>query len=418
MDVLIKPSKLKGTIKVPPSKSLAHRAIIAASLAKGNSVISNVSFSEDIKATIEGMKALGAKIRIENDKVFIEGSNVKRLRKEICANESGSTLRFLIPIALVNSDEIVFTGKNNLVNRPLDIYFDIFKEQGIEYKIYEKYLPLEVKGALKPGEFKIRGDISSQFITGLLFALPLLNGDSKIFITTELESRDYILLTIDILNLFGIKIEFNEREIFIKGNQVYQPFDYEVEGDFSQAAFYLVANMLGADVKLAGLNLKSVQGDIKILEDIESFGGKIVVENNLVYAINNNLKPADISFKQTPDLGPALTVLASITKGVSNFKDCARLRIKECDRVTCMKEELNKLGASITESSDTMTIRGSKLYGGIVDSHNDHRVVMALAMLTNILDSDILIKNANAINKSYPNFFEDFKSLGGIVYEK
>ena len=217
MDVRIKPGKLKGNVIIPPSKSLAHRAIIAASLAKGKSVISNIQFSQDIKATIAGMEALGAKITKYNDYLEIEGSDVKRVSNIIDANESGSTLRFLIPIALVSHEKITFAGHNRLVKRPLDIYYDLFDKQGIKYSHPEdSYLPLELEGKLKSGVYEVRGDVSSQFITGLLFTLPLLDGDSQIVITTKLESKGYIDLTLDILSLFGIEIpsEQNSHEYF------------------------------------------------------------------------------------------------------------------------------------------------------------------------------------------------------------
>lgn len=418
MNIKIKPQRLEGSVLIPPSKSLSHRAIIAASLAKGKSIISNIVLSEDIKATIASMICLGAKIIVKDNSCEIYGIGSTKNNLVIDANESGSTLRFLIPITLVKASNVTFQGKNNLVNRPLDLYLDIFNEQGISYKKpHDCYLPLEVNGSLNAGIYTLRGDVSSQFITGLMFALPLLNGDSKIIVTTPLESKDYLLLTLDILKQFGIEIDFTDEEINIKGNQEYKPQNYTVEGDFSQAAFYLLADMLGANITLKGLNLDSVQGDKKIIEDIKAFGGELEVTDNTLKVLPKKLDGANISFKQTPDLGPALTVLASVAKGKSHFTDCARLRIKECDRVTCMKEELNKLGASIQETYDTMTIDGKKLHGGVVDSHNDHRLVMALAMLANVLDEDLVIMNASSINKSYPNFFADFKALGGKIYE-
>ncbi len=418
MDVRIKPGKLKGNVIIPPSKSLAHRAIIAASLAKGKSVISNIQFSQDIKATIAGMEALGAKITKYNDYLEIEGSDVKRVSNIIDANESGSTLRFLIPIALVSHEKITFAGHNRLVKRPLDIYYDLFDKQGIKYSHPEdSYLPLELEGKLKSGVYEVRGDVSSQFITGLLFTLPLLDGDSQIVITTKLESKGYIDLTLDILSLFGIEIDFNESIINIKGNQEYKATNYRVEGDFSQAAFFLLANMLGNDITLEGLNLNSYQGDKKILSDIEAFGGRIEVQGNKLKAIPTSLRPADISFAQSPDLGPALTVLASTILGKSRFYDAARLRIKECDRITAMRLELEKLGGIIEEFESGMDIYGTTLHGGEVMSHNDHRVVMSLTMLSTIINEDLVIKGAEAINKSYPDFFEVFKSLGGNICE-
>lgn len=420
MNVTIKRAPLKGSIMIPPSKSLSHRAIIAASLAEGKNVISNVLFSKDIKATIDAMRACGATIEEYEDSLVIYGSNVKRVKNVINANESGSTIRFMIPIALVANEPMEFRGENHLVKRPLDTFFEIFDNQGIKYERGEDYLPLKVYSGLKSGVFKVRGDISSQFITGLLYALPLLDGDSKIEITTNLESKGYIDLTLDMLNKFGITIENKDyKEFIIKGNQKFTPYDYTIEGDFSQSAFFLVADCLGADIRLLAMNMDSHQGDKKILKDIEDFNAKILYENQELYAEPTILKGATIDFSQSPDLGPALTVLAALSQGTSEFINAGRLRIKECDRITCMREELEKMGAKIEEHEDGMTIYGvNSLHGAVVDSHNDHRVAMSLAMASLKCDGEIKILNAGCVSKSYPNFFSVFEKLGGnVTYE-
>ncbi|MBQ6782541.1 MAG: 3-phosphoshikimate 1-carboxyvinyltransferase [Acholeplasmatales bacterium] len=417
MDVIITPNMLSGSVVIPPSKSLSHRAIIAASLAKGKSKISNVMYSNDIKATINAMRACGAKIEEYKDYLIIEGSDVIRKESIIDANESGSTIRFMIPIALVSNEEITFVGKNHLVKRPLDTFLEIFDKQGIKYERGEDYLPLKVNGGLKSGEFTVRGDISSQFITGLLYALPLLDGDSVIHISTEMESKGYIDLTIDILKMFGIEIENrNYQEYYIKGNQKYKPCDYTIEGDYSQSAFFLVANALGADIKLLAMKEKSHQGDKKIINDMNDFGFSIKFINNELVIDKKNPHSAIIDFSQSPDLGPALTVLASLVPGKSEFINAGRLRIKECDRITCMKEEINKLGGNVEELPDGMIINGvNKLQGGVVDSHNDHRVAMSLAMATLKMDGELKILNASSVSKSFPNFWEVFENLGGKV---
>ncbi len=417
MNVIIKPSKLKGDIIIPPSKSLSHRAIIAACLAEGKSIISNVLFSNDIKATINAMRACGARIIEHADSLEIYGSRVKRANNLIDANESGSTIRFMIPIALVASEPITFTGQNHLVKRPLDTFLEIFDIQGIKYKKEENYLPLYVEGGLKSGEFNIRGDISSQFITGLLYALPMLDGDSVINITTNLESKGYIDLTLDMLAKFGIEIVNDDyKKFIIKGNQSYKPYDYTVEGDFSQSAFFLLANCFGADVNLLAMNMSSFQGDKKILEDVSSFGAKVEYNNGILKATASKLFGATIDFSQSPDLGPALTVLASVASGKSEFINASRLRIKECDRITCMRLELKKLGAKIEENPDGMVIYGvDKLSGGVIDSHNDHRVAMSIAMISLIINEDLKILNAGCVSKSFPSFWNEFERLGGIL---
>lgn len=420
MKAIISKGLLKGTVNVPSSKSLCHRAIIAACLANGKSIIRNVTYSNDILATIEGMKALGATINRYDEYLEIFGSNVKRINKVIDANESGSTLRFLIPIATTINEDVTFVGKNNLPNRPLDVYFDIFNEQGIKYEYQDKYLPLTISGALHPGVYNVRGDVSSQFITGLLYALPLLNGESVINITTPLESKGYIDLTLDVLKKFGIIVEKLKKGYKIPGNQKYKPFDYIVEGDFSQAAFYLVADMLGSEVSLKQMKLNSLQGDKKILNDIMDFGGLIYYDNELLSCKRRENKRARINFSQSPDLGPILSVLAALSKGKSKFVDVKRLRIKECDRVSAMEEELTKLGANVYSSYDKMKFVGvDALHGAVVDAHKDHRIAMALAIAGTVCDGDVTILNAECVSKSYPNFFEDFASLGGRVrYEE
>lgn len=422
MKVTIKPNNLAGNVIVPPSKSLSHRAIIAACLAEGESIISNVLYSEDIKATIKAMRACGASITEHEDYLIIRGSKVVRKENMINANESGSTIRFMIPIALTCDEPITFMGENNLVNRPLNTYTRIFDEQKINYDKGESHLPLKVYNGLKSGVFSIEGNISSQFITGLLYALPLLKGDSKIVITTPLESKGYVDLTLDMLNKFGIKIENNDyKEFYVKGNQTYSPFNYEVEGDYSQSAFWLVADMLGSNINLLRMSENSFQGDKKIIQDIKDFGGDVVFKDGKLKAEAKRLLPATIDFAQSPDLGPALTVLAALTSGETHFINASRLRIKECDRISCMKEELEKLGAKITELPDGMIITGVSKFKGAnnLNAHNDHRVMMSLAIASIACDGEIVIDGAECVKKSYPHFFTQFASLGGIVeYEK
>ena len=418
MKVLIRPKKLSGKIDVVPSKSYSHRAIIAASLAEGTSVIKNVMFSNDIIRTIECCKAFGAEITEFDNYLVIKGtSNIKRINNVIDAGESGSTIRFMIPIMLVNGEPMEFKGQNHLNKRPLDSYFEIFDKLGIKYSHpQDAYMPLHTFGFLKATTYEIRGDVSSQFITGLLFALPLIDGDSIIKITTKLESKSYIDLTLDILNKFNIKITNNNYEEFlIKGNQKYKPFDYTVEGDFSQAAFFLVMGTLGNDISLGCMNLDSLQGDRKILDDIVSLGGEIISSGNTIKAVSKKLTGNVIDFSNSPDLGPVLSILASVCSGETSFINAKRLRIKECDRITCVKEELLKLGAIVSEALEEMYFKGVEtLHGSLeLSSHNDHRIAMALAVASTIVSSPIMIDGAESVKKSYPHFWDDFKKLGG-----
>lgn len=420
----LKPSKLKGFIEIPPSKSLGHRAIICASLAKGKSIIENIQLSKDITATIEGMKSFGVNIEIKGSVAEIKGNDGFNL--EICGNkvvdciESGSTIRFLIPLALVKKNKTTFEGRGKLVSRPLDPYYEIFKTKDIKYYNENGNLPLTVEGKLTAGEFRIKGNISSQFITGLLFALPLLEGNSKIVITTELESKGYVDLTIDMLNKFGIVIENNNySEFIIKGNQTYRNGKYKIEGDFSQAAFWLTAAILGSDLKCGNMNFESLQGDKVIIDLIKQMGAEILIEDSSVKAVSSITKGISIDASECPDLVPILAVLGSLSEGETKIFNAERVRIKECDRLQAITCELKKLGADIEELPDGLIIKGKeKLKGGVVESWNDHRIAMALAIASTRCEENVIINDSECVQKSYPEFWEDFKKLGGCVDER
>ncbi len=420
--ITIKPKTLSGNVRIPPSKSLGHRGIISASLSKGISKISNVQFSKDIVATLDIMEQLGAEIKKHEDELIIDGrfmfTNIKKNMTLRC-NESGSTLRFLIPIALVKEGSYIFDGKGKLTTRPLTSYYEIFDEKGISYSTTEGGLPLSVNGKLQSGAYRLRGDISSQFITGLLFALPLLEGDSEIIITTELESKAYIDLTIDVLNNFGIDIDNQDYKTFkIKGNQSYSPGDFYIEGDYSQGAFFLVAGAIGCDIKCNGLRADSLQGDKAIISILRQMGCSIEEKDGYIKALPSKTKGIDIDVSQCPDLVPILGVLGSLSEGTTRILNAKRLRIKECDRLNATALELNKLGARITELEDSLIIEGVDGFtGGQASSHNDHRIVMALAMAATRASDNVVIESPMAIEKSYPKFFNDYIKLGGDLVE-
>jgi len=424
--VIIKPSYLNGKVKIPPSKSLSHRAVIAAGLSNGECSIDNISMSEDIIATCEIMEKLGVNIKRlpSNLKICGEGKPMftlsENLSNELQCNESGSTLRFLIPIAMLTGEKIVFNGKSKLVQRTLKPYYDIFDKQNVKYTTNNGNLPLTVEGSLKPGVFKLRGDVSSQFITGLIYSLPLLDGDSIIKITTKMESIGYIDLTLDVLSKFGVKIENNNyREFKIKGNQHYNRRDYRVEGDFSQAAFYLAAGVLGGEVECMDLNMESLQGDRVIVDIIKNMGGKITIKDGILKASMSDLKGTIIDASQCPDLVPIVAVLAALSEGTTEIINAGRVRIKESDRLKAMATELNKIGAEVIEKEDSLIIHGKPcLKGGVVSSWNDHRIAMAMAIASIRCSEELTIEDSGAVKKSYPEFYEDFKSLGGKVNER
>ena len=424
-DLKINPSKLKGEVKIPPSKSMAHRAIICAALSDGLCIIENIDYSDDIIATIDAMNSLGAKIVKHKDYIEVigaYGSNEKaKETRVIDCNESGSTLRFLVPISLLFKGSSKFIGRGNLGKRPLTTYYNIFERQGIEYSYEEGNLNLVINGELKPGTFEVEGNVSSQFITGLLFTLPLLKEGSKIIITTEMESKGYIDLTLRAMSDFGVEIiNNNYREFIIKGNQKYNARNYRVEGDYSQAAFFLCADSLGNDVLCKDLDLTSLQGDKEVIDILERMN--VVFNANDIGVrgtTNGELTSTIIDGSQCPDIIPVLTAVAALTKGTTEIINAGRLRIKECDRLAAVTSELNKLGAKIIEKEEGLVVTGvEKLKGGVeVWSHKDHRIAMTLAIASTRCEEPIVIKDYECIAKSYPNFFEDFKVLGGNVHE-
>lgn len=403
MDIIINPKKLSGKVTVPPSKSVAHRMIIAAALAEGRSEISNLYPSADILATMDCMRNLGAQIDFSGDTAVINGIGNAPETASLDCNESGSTLRFLIPVACALGVKTEFIGRGRLPQRPITPYLEEFPKHGIAFD-YNNTMPFFVSGKLTGGKFYVDGGISSQFITGLLFALPLLEEDSEIVLTSHLESKPYVDITLGTLRDFGCEVTENENGYFIKGKQMYKPFCGVVEGDYSQAAFFEVADALGSDIEISGLNVNSFQGDKKIVE----------ICREIVYNENGVLKPFDIDCSDIPDLVPILSVLATFCEGKSRITNVARLRIKECDRLSAMAQCLNKIGGKVTEHSDSLEIDGvGTLEGGEVESFNDHRIAMSMAVAATRCKGILKIKGAECVRKSYPDFFEVYEKLGG-----
>lgn len=425
--VKIYPSPLEGDVVIPPSKSISHRMVICGGLADGESVIKNLTLSEDLTATGEGMEALGANMRSlgifsegKGENVVVIGKGLPELRKKVInCNESGSTLRFLIPIASLTGGEVTFTGRGKLIQRPIDTFCKIFEEQGIEYTAHRGGLPLTFSGKLKAGEYRIRGDISSQFISGLLMALPLIPGGSRIIITTPLESKGYLDLTLDALEKFSVTVENkNYQEFIIKGAQRYKPGEHRVEGDFSQGAFWLAGGVIGGDIRCKDLKVDSLQGDKAIVEIIRKMGGNLEMGPDFVKAGASSTAGITVDASQCPDLVPIVAVLGALSQGTTRIEKAKRLRIKESDRLQAISTELNKLGAKVTELPEGLVIRGqNSLKGGIVDSWNDHRIAMALAIASLRCREPVVIRNSEAVNKSYPAFWRDFEKLGGVIDE-
>ena len=412
---IIKADKLVGELSPPPSKSVLHRYIIASSLAKGISKIENISFSEDIIATIEAMKKLGAKIEQKDNYLLIDGSDTfKNLNEniEIDCNESGSTLRFLFPLSIVKKNKVLFKGRGKLFKRPMTPYFKNFEKFKIKHSyINENAILLE--GQLKAGIYEIDGNISSQFITGLLFSLPLLDRESKIIINGKLESSNYIDISLDCLNKFGVKIINNSyQEFIIEGNQSYRAGNYRTEADYSQAAFFLVANAIGSKIKINDLSEDSLQGDKKIIDyisEIDNWNSK----DTLV-----------LDGSETPDIIPILSLKAAVSGKKIEIVNVERLRIKESDRLKATVEELSKLNFDLIEKKDSILINSRENFEAnknekivSLSAHSDHRIAMMIAIAATCYDGEILLDNLDCVKKSYPNFWEVFLSLGGKIYE-
>lgn len=418
MKRVIMPRNLSGSLRLPPSKSLSHRAIIAASIANGVSKIDNVMYSDDIIATLDIMEEFGAKIQRGKDTLIIEGTqNFKLPNRPLDCKESGSTLRFLIPFGLMVDGECEFVGRGKLVTRPIETYIEILKKQNIDYE-YSGKLPLKLNGKIKADEFIVPGNISSQFITGLLFVLPMLEKDSKIIIQGKLESKGYIDLTIDMLSLYGVTIDHdNYEEFYIKGNQTYQSRDYCIEGDYSQLAFWIVAGTIGERIEIDNIRENSLQGDKKVIDIVQSMGGNLRFEGDRLIVEPAHTKGVTIDASQCPDIIPVLCVLGALSDGETRIINGDRLRIKESDRIKATIDIIEKLGGFAVETSDGMIIKGnSKFHGCELDSWNDHRIAMAGAIGGIRARGKVSISRSGAINKSYPSFFQDYEKLGGKIY--
>lgn len=421
----IKPSPIAGRVEIPPSKSMTHRALLCAFLADGESRIDNVELSNDIIATCRAIEALGGDMDILESgipgrKTLIVRSKGRVIIKQrmISCGESGTTARFIIPVTRLTPDEISVTGEGKLIERPFGVFYDIFKDQGIRFSTLEGKLPLTMSGGLKPGCFNVRGDVSSQFISGLLLVLPLLPGDSEIIVTTPLESSAYIDMTLQMQRDSGIYIEYDrEKNRFtIPGGQKYQPRNYSVEGDWSQAAFWLTAGVISGPVEIRGLKQDSLQGDKIIEEFLTKMGADLFWKDGLLVADKSRLQGISMDVSQCPDLVPALAVLGAVSHGHTEILNAARLRLKESDRLKAVATELKALGANVQEGESSLHIDGKeRLSGGRTYGWNDHRIVMATAIAAIGCEKKVTIEGYDAVNKSYPSFWDHYAALGGKV---
>ncbi|MBO7368875.1 MAG: 3-phosphoshikimate 1-carboxyvinyltransferase [Clostridia bacterium] len=407
MKLLITPEKLCGEIAAPPSKSAAHRLIIASFLSGERTRVSGAGASEDVLATLGALSALGLEWQNVCGDYFLSRKPIKSGATAYC-KESGSTLRFLLPIAAALGASVTFTGEEGLLKRPINGLIEPLNRNGAQIE------GLMVKGKLKSGDYIVDASISSQYITGLLFALPLLDGDSRIIFKNGAVSKGYIDITIAVLNLFGVRAEKTEYGYFINGGQKYvSPKTVNVEGDYSGAAFFLAAGAIGDCVKVGGLDRKSLQGDSAILSVLKDFGAEVDVEENSANVRKNILKGIEVDIDPIPDLAQNIAVVAAFAEGKSVLKNVGRLKIKESDRVKAIIDMLKVAGIDCHVEGNDLVIIGGKPHGGVFEGGNDHRTVMSSAILACFSGGASTVSGAEAVNKSYPDFIKDLIKLGG-----
>ncbi len=396
MKVRIGRGTAKGTVSAPPSKSMAHRLLICAGLSDGECIVHGISDSEDMLATMDCLRALGVQCEREKDTVKVSGIDIRKAvaSEKLNCRESGSTLRFFVPIALLTGKETVLAGSRRLMERPLSVYEELFLQRWITFQKTER--EIRTRGSLRYGSFEMDGNVSSQFVTGLLLALPLLEGDSRIVLRPPVESRSYIDMTLSALRMFGVEAGWQEENVlYIKGNQRYHAEEVFVEGDYSNAAFFEALNLLGGQVKIENLRKDSLQGD-RVYEE-------------LFEALKR--PGAELDLSDCPDLGPVLFAAAAARHG-GKFTGTRRLKIKESNRGEAMAEELRKFGvtAEVLENEVIVGRQGLREPKENLDGHNDHRIVMSEAVL--LTQTGGIIDGAEAVSKSFPDFFEKLASLG------
>lgn len=447
MRAILYPSEISGRVAAPPSKSMAHRALICAALAKGESRVLNLSASQDITATLAAMRLLGASAADMDapecrrgaaaayahwsgertvsgpGSLILKGTGglpFAPVSGPVDCCESGSTLRFLIPLFSLTDAPVRFTGRGRLMERPQGVYARMFAERGLGFA--QDADGITVRGALSAGEYTLAGNISSQFISGLLFATPLMEAPSTIEVRAPFESRSYVDLTTDAMQKFGVKVSVRARKdgsatYKVAAPQHYAAADMDVEGDYSQAAFLAVLGSTVGGITITGLPSGSHQGDRVILDIVKQCGAKFERSGSHVTFHRSLLKAVEIDLADCPDLGPVLIALGCFCSGTTIIRNAGRLRIKECDRIAAMQEELAKMGGTVKADGDTLTIEGCALHKPTapLNGHNDHRIVMAMAVAALAAGQPAVIEGANAVNKSWPDFFEVIKGLGAHV---
>lgn len=410
MDIKIIPSPLSGQVNIPPSKSAAHRALICAALSEGTSRVEPFCTSKDIRATAACLRALGMRVD-EDEKGYTVGRSKTAENGILDFNESGSTARFLLPVAAALGADATAVGQGRLPERPMEVLTSLLRQHGVE--VSSDSLPIALKGKMTPGRFALPGNISSQYISGLMLAAPLMDGDTEIIPTTALESVGYIDMTVDAIKRQGVTVEETEKGWKISAGQKYQPADIKIEGDWSQVAFFMAAAAIGGDIRIHGLDFASKQGDMAALDVFAAFGADITIEDGVLHVKKGALRGIEVNAADIPDMVPAIAATAAFATGKTVIHSAGRLRIKESDRIKTTLAALASMGVKTEEREDGMVIYGGAPRGGVIDGANDHRIVMAFSVAAAYASGESTVTGAEAINKSYPEFFEDFNSIGG-----
>jgi 3-phosphoshikimate 1-carboxyvinyltransferase len=416
MERSVEPSYVSGLIKAPPSKSMTQRAIAAALLADGQSLILNPSYCDDSLAAMSIAVSLGARVEPEAERMKITGSGELKENKLNCG-ESGLAIRMFSPVAALFDEEIIMTGAGSLKKRPMQMIGDALNQLGAKCISTDGFLPLTIKGPLKGGSCEIDGSMSSQLLTGLLMSLPLADVDSEIKVN-NLKSRPYIDMTIGLLSDFGIKITNENYEFFkVPGRQKYLPGNYEIESDWSGGSFLLVAGAVNGSLKITGLRTNSYQSDMAILKALEKAGVDMKIFDNQIEITKSSLKAFDFDATESPDLFPPLVALAAYCNGVTKLKGASRLLHKESNRAAALLEEFGKMNIKIELKDDYLFVTGGEVRGARVSSHDDHRIAMAATVAALGATGKVFIKDSHCVAKSYPGFFEDLRKTGAVVNE-
>jgi 3-phosphoshikimate 1-carboxyvinyltransferase len=416
MERYLEPSALKGSIKAPASKSMTQRAIAAALLADGQSIIQNPSYCDDSLAAMSIAVGLGARVEPKVNELKIVGSAILKEPKLNCG-ESGLAIRMFSPIAALYDAEITMVGANSLKKRPMSMIEEALNQLGVRCKSSGGFLPLTIQGPLSGGNCEIDGSVSSQLLTGLLMALPLATMDSVVRVN-NLKSKPYIDMTLQLLKSFGIKVDNKDYTYFhIPGNQKYKPQNYNIEGDWSGGAFLLVAGAINGQLCVKGLRRDSMQSDIAVIKALKLAGAHMIIDEDQIEISKSDLRSFEFDATESPDLFPPLVALASYCSGTSSIKGVARLIYKESDRASTLKEEFGKMNVNIDIRDDVMHVTGGRPQGARVESHDDHRIAMAEAVAAIGATGNVSIRDSQCVAKSYPCFFDDIRSLGALVHE-